>query len=100
MSGAAFVTWVEFPAEALSITEGEPVIFSSRPGVARGFCGECGTQLIYRNEAAPGIHEVTACSLDDPSWVTPRDHVWHDRKVSWIHLADGLPVFPQARPKS
>ncbi len=66
--------------------------------MARGFCGRCGTQLTYRSDAAAGIHEVTACSLDEPSSVTPSDHVWHDRKVSWIHLDDGLPVIPLGRP--
>lgn len=99
VSGAPFVTWVEFPAGSLTILQGEPVTFSSRPGVTRGFCGRCGTQITYRNQEAPGIAEITACSLDDPSRVTPRDHVWHDRRVPWIHLNDGLPAHPLQRPK-
>jgi len=96
-SGAAFMTWAEFPVRALAWMQGEAATFSTRAGVTRSFCGRCGTHLTYRNEATPGSVDVTAGSLDDPEQVTPRDHVWHDRKLSWIH-DDGLPSFPGDRP--
>jgi hypothetical protein len=28
----------------------------------------------------------------------PADHTWTSARISWIHLADGLPEFPGARP--
>lgn len=96
-SGAAFVTWAEFPRAEFSFTRGAPVSFSSRPGVTRSFCGSCGTPLTYGNNATPGSIDVTACSLDEPDLVSPKDHVFHDRKLGWVRLADGLPAYPADR---
>jgi len=75
VSGAPFTTWAEFSADAISFTQGEPATISTRPGVTRGFCGRCGTQLTYRSADTPGSIDVTACSLDDPSAVRAHDHV-------------------------
>lgn len=96
-SGAPFVTWVEFPAERFSFTRGTPQSFESRPGVTRTFCPSCGTPLTYRLAETPGTVDLVACSLDDPGGVTPQDHVFFDRRISWVRPADGLPTYPGRR---
>ena len=96
-SGAAFVTWAEFPFSEFSFIKGRPVFFSSREGVTRSFCQACGTPLTYRNAGTSDRIDVTACSLDEPSAVSPRDHVYYRRKLGWVHLSDGLPVYGAGR---
>ena len=96
-SGAAFVTWAEFSRGVFRFTMGEPATLSSRQGVLRSFCASCGTPLTYSNATTPDRIDVTACSLDDPLSLTPQDHVYHSRKLPWIHLSDRLPVYPIER---
>jgi hypothetical protein len=96
-SGAAFLTWVEFPAARFSFTKGTPGSFQSRPEVTRTFCTSCGTPLTYGRVDTPGTVDVTVCSLDEPASVAPQDHVYHDGKVPWVRLADGLPTYRRRR---
>ena len=97
ISGAAFVTWAEFPYAEFSFINGSPAFFSSREGVTRSFCASCGTPLTYRNAGTQDRIDVTACSLDHPEAVTPQDHVHHRRALPWIHLSDRLPTYRMGR---
>ena len=90
-SAAAFVTWAEFRSADFAWLKGTPATYTTRPRIVRTFCRECGTQLTYQNEKASASIDLTVCSLDDPETVTPSDHVWIDRKLSWVGLDDGLP---------
>ena len=96
-SAAPFVTWMEFPSSAFTLLSGSPSRYESRPRVTREFCGACGTQLIYRHADEPETIDVTACSLDDADWVRPDDHVWCDRMLPWVKVADGLPRYGLGR---
>ena len=90
-SGAAFLTWIGSRSAEFRVTSGEPRSYISRPGVTRRFCGDCGTQLAYEDEAEGGVVYLTACSLDEPDEIQPRDHIWADRTLPWARLDDGLP---------
>jgi hypothetical protein len=96
-SGAPFVTWTEFRASEFTIVSGTPARYESRPQVTRQFCSRCGAQLTYQHAEDPGAIDVTTCSLDDAEAVTPEDHVWCDRMVSWVKIADGLPRYRRSR---
>ncbi len=92
-SGAPFLTWVEFEAAGFEIVTGSPGRFESRPLVTRQFCGQCGTQLTHQHTDATETISVTAGSLDHPEVVEPQNHVWCDRMLPWIELADELPRY-------
>ena len=92
-SGAPFLTWIELKSSQFTLVKGVPSRYESRPQVVRQFCEKCGTQLTYQHADEPDIIDVTACSLDTPDAVTPEDHIWCDRMVAWIKLADGLPRY-------
>ena len=96
-SGAAFVTWSEFPIDRMSWTKGKPGTFSSRPAVTRAFCTACGSPLTYQNADTPKSIDVITCNFDDPGAFKPQDHVFCDRQLPWIHLDDGLPRYPSCR---
>ncbi len=92
-SGAPFVTWIEVESSQFRLVKGELSRYESRPQVVRGFCASCGTQLTYQHADELDVLDVTACSLDTLDSVTPEDHVWCDRMVPWLVLADGLPRY-------
>ena len=96
-SAAAFVTWAEYRSADFKVLSGSPSCYESRPRVTRQFCGACGTQLTYRHADDPETIDVTACSLDDADKVAPEDHVWCDRMLPWVKLADGLPRYRLGR---
>lgn len=97
LGGAAFVTWVEAGLSDFDWTAGKPAEFTPRPGVTRSFCPNCGSPLTYYNQASPESIDLTAGSLDDPSALQPDDHVWFDRKVSWLEFEDGLKRYGLSR---
>ena len=81
--GAQSVAWITVPAGAFSWTQGEPFRFHSSPGVARTFCGRCGTSLTYAHENRPGEIDLTTGSLDDPEAFPPTEQVFAEMKLSW-----------------
>ncbi len=95
-TGAPFVTWAEFRADRFRLLTGRPATLAASNGVVRAFCARCGSHLTYRRTDTPGALDVTVGTLDDPEALRPADHTWTSRKLSWIHLGDGLPSYPQA----
>ena len=49
-------------------------------------------------EDEPDEVDVTTCSLDHQEHVPPTDHIQTSSKLRWVHLSDGLPRHPEARP--
>jgi hypothetical protein len=95
-SGAPFVTWATFRRESFRLTEGQPreVKWAGR---VRGFCPQCGTQLIFLSNPEADEIDVTVCSLEHPEALLPADHIWIEDKLPWIRPADGLPEYTQKR---
>ena len=96
-SGAPFVTWAEFDPAKFTIVKGQPRECECRPLVTRWFCGDCGTQLTYQRAKEPDTIDLTVASFDAPEEVTPQDHIWCDRMLPWIRLADDLPRYKQSQ---
>lgn len=96
-AGAPAVAWFSVRTAELRWTRGAPASHRSSPGIERGFCGRCGTQLTWHSAAFPDEIDVTICSLDDPDALPPRDHTFEARRLHWLQLADQLPRFPQGR---
>lgn len=92
-----FVTWAENEASRFEITKCAPRQYESRPFVTRKFFGECGTQLTYQHAEDLGTIDLTVASLDNPEEVAPEDHVWCDRMLPWLRVADDLPKFSRTR---
>lgn len=85
-SGGVVVTWAGFLAERFTITRGAPVRFASSPGVARSFCGDCGSPLTYEAERFPGEVHVTVATLDRPEDFAPSRHVYSRERVPWLQI--------------
>ena len=91
-SGAAFMTFVHFPADAFAWTA-PPTWYRSSAAAARGFCATCGSTLSMREAVLPDRVQVSLGSLDRPDLVRPDDHVWTSSQLPWLEVVDNLPRF-------
>ena len=79
------------------MTKGTIREIEKTPGISRGFRGDCGTTLTYASEGEVEGQDrsadawFAAATLDDPSIVSPKAHVFISHQQRWIKLADGLP---------
>lgn len=97
-SGSAALPWVSVAREDFAFIAGKPAIFESSPGVARSFCGTCGSPIVF-DMARESDVDITIGTLDAPDRVTPTHHIW---VASALHMADdlgsGLPRHEGERP--
>lgn len=99
--GGAFVTWSKVAAADFTITSGSLKQIEKTPGIRRGFCGDCGTTLTYAADSEMAGQDwsadawFAATTLDDPSVVEPKTHVFVSHQQPWIKLADQLPRFEE-----
>jgi len=94
-SGAAFLTFVHFPADAFTWTKGEVTRYGSSAEADRGFCRTCGSTLTMHETVLGARVQVTLGSLDRPEDVRPDDHVWTVSQLPWLKIDDDLPRFPR-----
>jgi hypothetical protein len=92
-SGAAFMTFVHFPAAAFTWTSGQPTRYRSSAAAERGFCAVCGSTLSMHEAVLADRVQVSLGSLDRPDLVRPDDHVWTSRQLPWLEVVDDLPRF-------
>ena len=93
-AGAPMVSWAAFTADALTVTQGQPVTFNSSGAAMRSFCGTCGTGLFYRNaDMLPGIVDIQSVTLDDPEALPPDAHIQVAERLHWMDDLDSLTRF-------
>lgn len=98
-AGAPVLAWISIPTVAFRLTKGSPKVFRSGPASQREFCGDCGTQLLYRGDH-DRTADVNSATLDDPSIAQPRYHIWRMSRISWFDTNDHLPRFDDRGPDS
>ena len=92
-TGAAFATYAGFRNDRFRITRGKPKRFASSPGVARSFCGRCGSPLAFEGRRWPDEIHILVASFDNPESTRPRAHVHFGEHLKWLDLDDRLPRF-------
>lgn len=98
-SAAPAVAWTMYRQAQVEFLGNEPKLYESSPGCRRGFCASCGSQISFSADSMPGLIDITIGSLDDPNRVVPTLHYWDSKRVSWLHLGDDLPRFPEFPPE-
>ena len=63
----------------------------SSPKARRGFCGECGSALFW-DDGSDDI-SINVGSLDQPTGLKIKDHIFVDDKGDYYDIDDGLPRF-------
>lgn len=89
--GSAFATWATFAAREFAFTKGAPVWRQSSSIAKRSFCGACGSALNWQSLAHPEEIDVTVGTADRPGALIPREHLWTEGALSWLHIQDNLP---------
>lgn len=92
-TSSPMTTFISVPQSALRFTKGKARYFQSSPGVKRGFCGDCGSQLTYETEKRPGEVDLYALTLDDPTNLRPSGHVYTAEQIPWFEVLDQLPRY-------
>lgn len=87
------MAWGTVDRAKFEITRGDLSLISTSKGVERGFCGNCGTTLTYRNELRDSEIDFTLVSLDEPGVMSPKVHIWVKDKLPWVQINDGLPQY-------
>ena len=94
-TGSGKATIVLVPTAALR-TEGELKTYTVQgtegASVTRGFCPNCGSQLISNVEEMPAMRMVKAGTLDDSSWVKVAVSCWSDSAEPWSPVDATSPV--------
>ena len=92
-SGAAFMTFVHFPAGAFAWSDREPQRYRSSAEAERGFCPVCGSTLSMHEAVLGDRVQVSLGSLDRPDLARPDDHVWTSSQLPRLELVDDRPRF-------
>jgi len=77
---------------------GEVTWFASSPEARRGFCGTCGSNLFWEREGGARL-SIFAGSLDDPTGLRLKGHIFVGDKGDYYDIADGLPQAVAADPE-
>jgi len=92
-SGAPILGGTTFRTEALHFTKGGPKFYQSSKIAERGFCGDCGTALVYRGIIGVWTKwiMVFTASLDEPEKYPPTYHLGIESTMPWLDINDDLP---------
>lgn len=95
VSGAPAQPFAMFPLAAFRYLQGEPRVYISSAIGERRSCGVCGSSLEFRARQDPREVSLNSGTLDEPSRVPPRKHIWVSSRIAWFACDDGLPQFAQ-----
>ena len=102
-TGSGKATIVFVPTSALSV-EGEyrtwTVLGSDGTRVSRGFCPDCGSQVLSYVAEQPDVRFIKAGSLDDSAWVQAQASYWEASAQKWDPVDPELPAYPGNPPAS
>jgi hypothetical protein len=98
-TGAPVLAWTAFAREHFEYTRGTPNIYRSSAEAQREFCGQCGAQILFRQDLPTDSIDVNVGSLDQPDATTPNHHTWTASRISWFETADDLPRFEEEAPE-
>lgn len=102
MTGGPYAPIAFCSSDALTI-EGEVKYFESlgQSGkrIWRGFCPNCGSQLLGRLEKLPGLLSIRAGSLDEPDAFSPTLNIYAGEAPIWGPADTSLRTFEQDVPQ-
>ena len=97
-SGGVFSTNLGIP-EAAYVQTGDTKVYEDKgdsgQSVWRYFCPNCGSPILSKIAAMPGMVMVKAGTLDDMTGVTPGVEIYTDHTVNWLAPIPGAQRFSQ-----
>jgi hypothetical protein len=90
--GAAFVTWFGVARASLRLGGKEHLKwYKASPIARRGFCGNCGSALLFVSHDWPDDVHVNRASVIGDADIVPQAHIFYDQHVDWACVGDSLP---------
>lgn len=98
--GAAFGTYATVEPGGFRWAQGQEHVrsYRSSPGIARTFCGECGSTLQFVVDGHPPKIDITLGTLDGDPGVRPAYHIFVGSKAPWFEITDRLPQYEGRKP--
>lgn len=98
--GSAFATNGIVDAAAFVITAGESNLtaYESPPGQRKYFCRTCGSPILSRNDARPGVVRVRLGTIESDIVERPQAHIFVSSKANWDEITDDLPRYDGYEP--
>jgi hypothetical protein len=98
-SASAFGMSLQMPRAGLSLTAGEPRLWTRDADSGRrvecAFCPDCGSRLWHQGNADAGAVTIKAGALDDPVDASAAIHIWVSRKLPGIAIPAGAQRFDE-----
>ncbi|HEY0511326.1 MAG TPA: GFA family protein [Thermoanaerobaculia bacterium] len=95
--GAPVVTWLAVLRERFQLAGREHLRwYQDTPTSKRGFCGRCGSPMLFVADRWPDeVHVTRICIFTDVeiAEIAPRAHISYDQHVDWFPFEDSLPRF-------
>jgi len=91
--GAAFVTWVGFHADQVTIRGNTLECYITDTDAVRSFCSKCGTTLFYEGPRWENEIHIVRSNIDGEIDRAVASHVYVDHKASWLEITDDLPRY-------
>jgi hypothetical protein len=99
-SAAPVQAWAEVPLAGFAYIKGQPRVYLSSAWGQREFCGECGSQILYRDQQGASSVSINTPTLDDPALLPPTTHGFAKDRIAWFNTADDLPRYLGNAPTS
>ena len=97
-SGAPALAFATVSLGDFVILRGTPRRRRSTSFGERWYCGDCGSQLAMHVDHQPDTIDFTIASLDKPTAVRPKFHIFFAERVPWFDLRDTFPRHDGFRP--
>lgn len=69
--------------------------YRSSPEAERGFCNRCGSSLFWRHDADGGAVSVMSGTLDAPTGISTKKHIYVADKGDYYDISDNVPQEEQ-----
>ena len=90
-SGAPAFVWVGWREDRVDGDVSALAVRTTKPGVERGRCGECGSTLLYRDRGLSGLIYVPLGAHAEPTRLRPTEHAFWTERMPWLAVADEHP---------
>jgi hypothetical protein len=64
----------------------------------RSFCSQCGSPIVSRIDAMPGLAFIKAGTLNDTSWLKPTLELWCESAQPWVPPIPGAERYERGLP--
>lgn len=95
--GSAFASNGVVEEGSFHIRSGEQLLsaYEYSPGYVKMFCSRCGSPIISKNAAMPGVVRVRIGTIESDISERPHAHIFVGSKANWEDIGADIPQFDE-----